>query len=103
MSFRFSPSASAVVCSYVLTAQPYKVPVMNRQTAGTILAAVAAAAGIAAIITRPFLCAPIGLLCLLAAAKLTADRRFTAPATAILAVGALAGAAVAVGFMKPLY
>ena len=76
---------------------------MNREAASSAFAAVAAAAGIVATVTRPFLCAPIGLLCLLVAAKLTANRRFTAPATAILALGALTGAAVAVGFTKPLY
>jgi hypothetical protein len=76
---------------------------VNRESISTGLSVVAIAAGIAAIVTRPFLCAPIGLLCLLAAAKLTANRRFTAPALGVLAVGALAGAAVAVGFTKPLY
>jgi len=58
---------------------------------------------IVAIATRPFLFAPIGLLCLLVSAKLTAERRFTAPAAGVLALGALAGAAVAVGFTQPLY
>jgi hypothetical protein len=76
---------------------------MKRESVSVALSIVAAAAGIVAIVTRPFLCAPIGLLCLLVAAKLTADRRFTAPALGILVVGALAGAAVAVGFTKPLY
>ena len=74
-----------------------------RDTWATVLSAVAAAAGIAAIVTRPFLCAPIGLLCLLVAAKLSAERRITAPAAGVLVLGALAGAAVAVGFTKPLY
>jgi hypothetical protein len=74
-----------------------------RDTWATVLAALAAAAGIAAIVTRPFLCAPIGLLCLLVAAKLSAERRITAPAAGVLVIGALAGAAVAVGFTKPLY
>ena len=74
-----------------------------RETWASILSAVAAAAGIAAIVTRPFLCAPIGLLCLLVAAKLSSERRFTAPAAGLLVLGALAGAAVAVGFTKPLY
>ena len=76
---------------------------MNRESIASVLSVAAAAAGIVAIVTRPFLFAPIGLLCLLVAVKLTTDRRFTAPATAILALGALAGAAVAVGFTKPLY
>jgi hypothetical protein len=67
------------------------------------LSFLAAALGVVAIVTRPFLFAPIGLLCLLVAAKLTADRRYTAPAAAILAVGAIAGAAVAAGFTNPLY
>jgi hypothetical protein len=76
---------------------------VNRDSLAWGFAAVAAAAGIAAIVTRPFLLAPIGLIFLLIAAKLTSDRRVTVPATAILALGALAGAAVAVGFTKPLY
>ena len=42
-------------------------------------------------------------LCLLVSAKLTAERRITAPAAGVLALGALAGAAVAVGFTRPLY
>jgi hypothetical protein len=67
------------------------------------LSLVAAALGVVAIITRPFLFAPIGLLCLCVAAKLTSDRRYTAPAAAVLAVGAIAGAAVAAGFTNPLY
>jgi hypothetical protein len=76
---------------------------VKRDTISSALAVVAAALGIVAIVTRPFLFAPIGLLFLLVAAKLTADRRFTAPAAGILALGALAGAAVAVGFTQPLY
>ena len=76
---------------------------MKRDTISSSLAVAAAALGIVSIVTRPFLFVPIGLLCLLVAAKLTADRRFTAPATAILALGALAGTAVAVGFTQPLY
>jgi hypothetical protein len=76
---------------------------MKKESAAAALSVLAAALGIVAIVTRPFLFAPIGLICLLIAAKLTAERRFTAPATAILALGALAGAAVAVGFTKPLY
>jgi len=82
---------------------PIKSPAVSRTSAATVFSVLAAAAGIVAIVTRPFLVAPIGLLCLLVAAKLTADRRVTAPATAILVLGALAGAAVAVGFTKPLY
>ena len=76
---------------------------MNRESASTVFSVVAAAAGIASIVTRPFLCAPIGLLCLLVAAKLSANRKLTAPAAGVLVLGALAGAAVAVGFTKPLY
>jgi hypothetical protein len=76
---------------------------MSRESASGFFSAVAAAAGIAAIVTRPFLCAPIGVLCLLVAAKLSANRKLTAPATAVLVLGGLAGAAVAVGFTKPLY
>ena len=76
---------------------------MNRELVSKILAAAAATLGIVAIATRPFLFAPIGLLCLLVSAKLTAERRITAPAAGVLALGALAGAAVAVGFTRPLY
>jgi len=76
---------------------------VKRDSISAAFAVVAAALGIVAIVTRPFLFAPIGLLFLLVAAKLTSDRRFTAPATAILALGALAGTAVAVGFTQPLY
>jgi len=76
---------------------------VNRESVSKVLAVAAAALGIVAIGTRPFLFAPIGLLCLLVSAKLTADRRITAPAAGVLALGALAGAAVAVGFTQPLY
>jgi hypothetical protein len=76
---------------------------VKRDTISSALAVAAAALGIVAIVTRPFLFVPIGLLCLLVATKLTADRRFTAPAAGILALGALAGTAVAVGFTQPLY
>jgi hypothetical protein len=76
---------------------------VNRDSISSVLAVAAAALGIVAIVTRPFLFAPIGLLCLLVAAKLSADRWFTVPAAGVLALGALAGAAVAVGFTKPLY
>jgi hypothetical protein len=76
---------------------------VSRDTVGVVLSVAAAAFGIVAIFTRPFLFAPIGLLCLFAAAKLTADRRFTGAATVILALGALTGAAIAVGFTRPLY
>jgi len=76
---------------------------VNRELVSKVLAAAAATLGIVAIATRPFLFAPIGLLCLLVSAKLTAERRITAPAAGVLALGALAGAAVAVGFTRPLY
>jgi hypothetical protein len=76
---------------------------VTRDTIGTALAVVAAVAGVVAIVTRPFLCVPIGLLCLLVATKLTRDQRFTRPAAALLVVGALAGTAVAAGFTNPLY
>jgi len=76
---------------------------VNRELVSKVLAAAAATLGIVAIATRPFLFAPIGLLCLLVPAKLTAERRITAPAAGVLALGALAGAAVAVGFTQPLY
>jgi hypothetical protein len=76
---------------------------VTRETISTALSVAAAALGVVAIVTRPFLFAPIGMLCLLVAAKLSADRRFTTPASAILVLGAIAGAAVAVGFTNPLY
>ena len=76
---------------------------VNRESTATVLSVLAAALGIASIATRPFLLAPIGLLCLLTATKLSADRRVTGAAVAILALGALSGAAVAVGFTHPLY
>lgn len=76
---------------------------MNRESIANALAAVAAILGIAAIVTRPFLLAPIGLIVLLVSAKLTANQRYTAPAAGVLAIGALAGAAIAVGYTNPLY
>ena len=76
---------------------------MSRDRLGTLFAIAATAFGIVAIITRPFLFAPIGVLCLFVSVKLTADRRFTAPAAAVVALGALTGAAIAVGFTRPLY
>src|SRR3954451_10314717 len=76
---------------------------VNRASISTALAALAAMAGIVAVITRPFLFGPIGLLCLLVASRLTSERPFTAPAAGLPALGSLAGAAVAVVFTKPLY
>jgi hypothetical protein len=76
---------------------------VSRESAALVLSGVAAACGIAAIVTRPFLIAPIGVLALLTATKLSSDRRLTGSATLVLALGALAGAAVAVGFTHPLY
>src|SRR6266542_4521738 len=65
-------------------------PVKRDSVAG-VFAMLAAACGIASIITRPFLFAPIGMLLLLVSVKLSADRRWTAPAAAIVALGGLAG------------
>jgi hypothetical protein len=76
---------------------------VNRGSISIGLSVVAAAAGVTGIITRPFLLIPIGLLFLLVAAKLSDNRRVTMPAAAILALGALAGTAIAVGFTQPLY
>jgi hypothetical protein len=76
---------------------------VKRDSVAALFAALAAACGIVSIITRPFLFAPIGLLLLLVSVKLTADRRWTAPAAAIVTLGGLAGAAIAAGFSHPLY
>ena len=76
---------------------------MKRDSWGTVLAGLSTACGITSIITRPLLFGPIGLLLLLASVKLTADRRWTTPAAAIVAIGGLAGTAIAAGFTKPLY
>jgi hypothetical protein len=76
---------------------------VNSRSVGSALAAAAGALGIVGIITRPFLFVPIGLLLLAVAAKVTDERRVTLLAAGVLALGALAGAAIAVGFTKPLY
>jgi hypothetical protein len=76
---------------------------VKRETVGGALAVLAGAIGIVSIVTRPFLFGPIGLLTLLVAVKLTADRRLTAPAAALVAIGGLAGAAIAAAFSHPLY
>jgi hypothetical protein len=76
---------------------------VKRDSWGSVVAGLAAACGITSIITRPFLFGPIGLLLLLTSVKLTADRRWTTPAAAIIALGGLAGTAIAAGFTKPLY
>ena len=76
---------------------------MKRDSLGTVLAGLASACGIVSIITRPFLFGPIGLLLLLTSVKLTASRRWTTPAAAIIALGGLPGTAIAAGFTKPLY
>ena len=76
---------------------------MKRDSWATVLAVVSGACGITSIITRPFLFGPIGLLLLLISVKLTANRRLTTPVAAIVALGGFAGAAIAVGFTKPLY
>ncbi len=76
---------------------------MKRESVAGALAILAGALGIASVVIRPFLFAPIGMLVLLVATKLTANRRLTGPAATIIAIGGLAGAAIAVGFTKPLY
>jgi hypothetical protein len=76
---------------------------VKRDSWGSVVAGLSAACGITSIITRPLLFGPIGLLLLLTSVKLTADRRWTAPAAAIIALGGLAGTAIAAGFTKPLY
>jgi hypothetical protein len=76
---------------------------VKRDTAAKVTAVVATAAGIAAIVTRPFLFDPIGVIFLLITVKLTADRRLTGTVAAIVALGGLAGASIAVGFSKSLY
>ncbi|HEY3921303.1 MAG TPA: hypothetical protein VGL76_04220 [Gaiellaceae bacterium] len=76
---------------------------MNRATLSNVCAIAAAACGIVAIVTRPFLLAPLGLIFLLIGARANLSRRFTGPAAVVLTLGALAGTAVAVGFTKPLY
>ena len=76
---------------------------MSRATLSNVSAVIAAAFGIVAIVTRPFLFAPIGLVFLLVSARQGPTRRFTGPALVVLTLGALAGTAVAAGFTKPLY
>ena len=76
---------------------------MKRETWGATVAVLAAAFGITSIVTRPFLFGPIGFLLLLVSVKLTANRRWTASAAAIVALGGFAGTAIAAGFTKPLY
>jgi hypothetical protein len=76
---------------------------VKREQVGSALAVLAGILGIVTIVTRPFLFGMIATLVLLAATKLTASRRLTAPAAAIVGIGALAGAAIAVGFTQPLY
>ena len=76
---------------------------MKRETWASALAVLSGACGITSIVTRPFLFGPIGFLLLLVSVKLTANRRWTAPAAAIVALGGFAGTAIAVGFTKPLY
>ena len=74
-----------------------------RERWATVVAVLSAACGLASIITRPFLFGPIGFALLLTSARMTANRRWTAPAAAIVAIGGFAGTAIAVGFTKPLY
>ncbi len=78
-------------------------PAVTGESAARILCAIAAGCGVAAIVIWPFLLAPVGLLALLVAAKLSADARLTRAAAVVLAVGALAGTAVAAGFSRSLY
>jgi hypothetical protein len=63
----------------------------------------AAACGIVAIVTRPFLFAPIGLLFLMFSARQSENQRYTLPVASLLALCAFAGAAIAAGYGKPLY
>ena len=76
---------------------------MRGETAAKVLTVVAAALAVASIVTRPFLFAPIATIVMLVAAKMSANRRLTAPVATFIAIAALAGAAIAVGFTKPLY
>jgi hypothetical protein len=76
---------------------------VNRDSIAVGLTVVAAVLGVVAIVTRPFLFAPLGVICLCVAAVMSSNRRLTVPVAVFLAVGALAGAAIAVGFTKPLY
>jgi len=76
---------------------------VSRNSFATVLSVVAAALGIVAVITRPFLFAPIGFLLVMIAVRLTADRRFTRPATVIVILGAFAGASLAAAMSNPLY
>jgi hypothetical protein len=76
---------------------------VKRDSVAVVLAGLAAVSGIVSIVTRPFLFAPIGMLLLLVSVRMTADRRWTAPAAAIVAFGGLAGAAIAAAFSHPLY
>ena len=68
-----------------------------------VTAILAGACGIVAIVTRPFLLAPIGLILLLFSARQSENQRFTLPVASLLALCAFAGAAIAAGYGKPLY
>lgn len=76
---------------------------MSKATSANASAVIAAALGIVGLITRPFLFFPIGLFFLLASAKFSEERRLTAAVASFLAICAIAGAAIAAGFDKPLY
>jgi hypothetical protein len=76
---------------------------VQRERVARALAVAAAGLGIVTIVTRPFLFAPIAVLILLLTTKLTADRRLTGAAAAIVTAGAFAGATIAIWFTKPLY
>jgi len=62
-----------------------------------------AAFGVVAIVTRPFLFAPIGLALLLVVARMSRGTRLTTPAAFVLMLGAIAGAAIAAAYTNPLY
>jgi uncharacterized membrane protein YcaP (DUF421 family) len=76
---------------------------VNWEKVTTVTSIIAAALGIAAIVFRPFLLVPIAMLFLYFSARQSPNQRLTLPVAVIVALGALAGAAVAAGFSKPLY
>ena len=76
---------------------------MNRAGIAKLLAVAAGVCGIVAIVTRPFIFAPLGLIFLLISAKELSDRRYTGVAAVVLVIGSLAGTAVAAAYTKPLY
>ena len=80
-----------------------RVPPVTRVTVTRILAALAVALAIAAVVTRPFLFTPFAMLLLFVNAKLSADRRLVGAVAAVVALCAVAGASIAVGWSQPLY